>query len=135
MGIGAYTAVLFSMTPTGQSILTNSDLYPFLVPLHLPFLPSLLIGGAGGGLRRRAGQLPAHAPLGCRRRDHHLCPAGHHPRGAAALGPGHQWPAHPVRCGQLHHSVDQRGLCRDHHLCRLPFQGVAHRPAPARHPR
>ena len=44
MGIGAYTAVLFSMTPAAK-VLTNSDLYPFLVPLHLPFLPSLLIGG------------------------------------------------------------------------------------------
>jgi branched-chain amino acid transport system permease protein len=44
MGIGAYTAVLFSMTPAAKT-LTNSDLYPFLVPLHLPFLPSLLIGG------------------------------------------------------------------------------------------
>lgn len=44
MGIGAYTAVLFSMTPQAK-LLTNSDLYPFLVPLHLPFLPSLLIGG------------------------------------------------------------------------------------------
>jgi branched-chain amino acid transport system permease protein len=44
MGIGAYIAVLFSMTPAAKT-LTNSDLYPFLVPLHLPFLPSLLIGG------------------------------------------------------------------------------------------
>ena len=44
MGIGAYTSVLFSMTPEAK-VLTNSDLYPFLVPLHLPFLPSLLIGG------------------------------------------------------------------------------------------
>jgi branched-chain amino acid transport system permease protein len=44
MGIGAYTAVLFSMTPEAK-LLTNSDLFPFLVPLHLPFLPSLLIGG------------------------------------------------------------------------------------------
>jgi branched-chain amino acid transport system permease protein len=44
MGIGAYTAVLFSMTPKAK-LLTNSDLYPFLVPLHLPILPSLLIGG------------------------------------------------------------------------------------------
>ena len=44
MGIGAYTSVLFSMTPRAK-LLTNSDLYPFLVPLHLPFLPSLLIGG------------------------------------------------------------------------------------------
>jgi branched-chain amino acid transport system permease protein len=44
MGIGAYTAVLFSMTPKAK-LLTNSDLYPFLVPLHMPFLPSLLVGG------------------------------------------------------------------------------------------
>jgi branched-chain amino acid transport system permease protein len=44
MGIGAYTSVLFSMTPEAK-VLTNSDLYPFLVPLHLPFLPSLLVGG------------------------------------------------------------------------------------------
>jgi branched-chain amino acid transport system permease protein len=44
MGLGAYTAVLFSMTSEAK-VLTNADLYPFLVPLHLPFLPSLLIGG------------------------------------------------------------------------------------------
>jgi branched-chain amino acid transport system permease protein len=43
MGIGAYAAVLFSMTPQAK-LLTNSDLYPVLVPLHLPFLPSILIG-------------------------------------------------------------------------------------------
>ena len=43
MGIGAYTAVLFSMTPQAK-LLTNSGLYPVLVPLHLPFLPSILIG-------------------------------------------------------------------------------------------
>src|SRR5512134_110391 len=43
MGIGAYTSVLFSMTPAAKE-LTNSNLYSFLIPLHLPFLPSLLIG-------------------------------------------------------------------------------------------
>jgi branched-chain amino acid transport system permease protein len=43
MGIGAYTSVLLSMTPTAKE-LANSNLYPFLLPLHLPFLPSLLIG-------------------------------------------------------------------------------------------
>lgn len=43
MGIGAYTSVLLSMTPTAKE-LTNSNLYPFLITLHLPFLPSLLIG-------------------------------------------------------------------------------------------
>jgi branched-chain amino acid transport system permease protein len=43
MGIGAYTSVLFSMTPTAK-VMTNPDMYPFLIPLHLPFLPSLLIG-------------------------------------------------------------------------------------------
>lgn len=43
MGIGAYTSVLLSMTPTAKE-LSNANLYPFLVPIHLPFLPSLLIG-------------------------------------------------------------------------------------------
>ena len=43
MGIGAYTSVLFSMTPAAKAM-TNPDMYPFLIPLHLPFLPSLLIG-------------------------------------------------------------------------------------------
>jgi branched-chain amino acid transport system permease protein len=44
MGIGAYTSVIFSMTPQAK-LLTNSDMYPALVALHLPFLPALLIGG------------------------------------------------------------------------------------------
>ena len=43
MGIGAYTSVLLSMTPTAKE-LANPNLYPFLIPLQLPFLPSLLIG-------------------------------------------------------------------------------------------
>ncbi|HLO30914.1 MAG TPA: branched-chain amino acid ABC transporter permease, partial [Anaerolineales bacterium] len=43
MGIGAYTSVLLSMTPTAKE-LSNPNLYPFLIPLHLSFLPSLLIG-------------------------------------------------------------------------------------------
>ena len=43
MGIGAYTSVLLSMTPAAKE-LSNANLYPFLIPLHLPFLPSLLIG-------------------------------------------------------------------------------------------
>jgi branched-chain amino acid transport system permease protein len=43
MGIGAYTSVLLSMTPTAKE-LTNSNLYPFLIQLHLPFVPSLMIG-------------------------------------------------------------------------------------------
>ena len=43
MGIGAYASVLFSMTPAAKAM-TNPDMYPFLIPLHLPFLPSLLIG-------------------------------------------------------------------------------------------
>ena len=43
MGIGAYTSVLFSMTPAAKEM-TNPDMYPVLIPLHLPFLPSLLIG-------------------------------------------------------------------------------------------
>lgn len=43
MGIGAYTSVLFSLTPQAKAA-TLPDLYPFLRPIHLPFLPSLLIG-------------------------------------------------------------------------------------------
>jgi branched-chain amino acid transport system permease protein len=43
MGIGAYTAVLLSMTPSAKE-LSNPNLYPILIPLHLPFLPSLLSG-------------------------------------------------------------------------------------------
>jgi branched-chain amino acid transport system permease protein len=43
MGIGAYTSVLLSMTPTAKE-LANANLYPFLMSLHLPFLPSLFIG-------------------------------------------------------------------------------------------
>src|SRR5512134_1613830 len=43
MGIGAYTSVLFSMTPAAKE-LTNPDFYPFLIPLHMPFLPSVLVG-------------------------------------------------------------------------------------------
>ena len=43
MGIGAYTSVLLSMTPEAKE-LSNANLYPFLIPIHLPFLPSLLIG-------------------------------------------------------------------------------------------
>jgi branched-chain amino acid transport system permease protein len=43
MGIGAYTSVLFSMTPIAKEM-ANPDMYPILIPLHLPFLPSLLIG-------------------------------------------------------------------------------------------
>src|SRR3989304_2416355 len=40
MGIGAYTSVLFSMMPAAKE-LTNPDLYPILIRLHLPFLPSV----------------------------------------------------------------------------------------------
>ncbi|MGB9673065.1 MAG: branched-chain amino acid ABC transporter permease [Anaerolineales bacterium] len=43
MGIGAYASVLFSMTPEAKAA-TLPDLYAFLRPIHLPFLPSLLIG-------------------------------------------------------------------------------------------
>lgn len=43
MGIGAYTSVLLSMTPEAKE-LSNANLYPFLIPLHMPFLPALLIG-------------------------------------------------------------------------------------------
>jgi len=49
MGIGAYTSVLFSMTPKAKE-LSNADLYPFLIPLHLPFLPSVLIGALAAAI-------------------------------------------------------------------------------------
>jgi branched-chain amino acid transport system permease protein len=44
MGIGAYASVIFSMTPQAKSI-ALPNLYPFLNPIQLPFLPSLLLGG------------------------------------------------------------------------------------------
>jgi len=43
MGIGAYTSVLFSMTPAAKE-LSIPDIYPILLPLHLPFWPSVLVG-------------------------------------------------------------------------------------------
>jgi branched-chain amino acid transport system permease protein len=43
MGIGAYASVLFSMTPEAKAA-TLPDLYPFLRPIHLPFISSILIG-------------------------------------------------------------------------------------------
>ncbi len=43
MGIGAYSSVLFSMTPEAKAA-TLPDLYPFLRPIHLPFIPSILLG-------------------------------------------------------------------------------------------
>jgi branched-chain amino acid transport system permease protein len=44
MGIGAYSSVIFSMTPAAKAA-ALPDLYPFLTQVHLPFLASLLIGG------------------------------------------------------------------------------------------
>lgn len=45
MGIGAYGSILFSMTPEAKGLALRR-LYPFLETLHLPFLPSILIGAA-----------------------------------------------------------------------------------------
>ena len=44
MGIGAYISVIFSMTPQAK-LIGISNLYPFLIPIQLPFFVSLLIGG------------------------------------------------------------------------------------------
>ena len=44
MGIGAYASVIFSMSAMQKS-LTLPHLYPFLIDVHLPFLPALLAGG------------------------------------------------------------------------------------------
>jgi branched-chain amino acid transport system permease protein len=43
MGIGAYASVIFSMSAVQKS-LTLPHLYPFLVGVHLPFVPALLAG-------------------------------------------------------------------------------------------
>lgn len=43
MGIGAYTASLCSMTPQMKEIAVPQA-YPFLLNLHLPFWPSILVG-------------------------------------------------------------------------------------------
>ena len=43
MGIGAYASVLFSMSPEAK-LQTLPTIYPFLLHIHLPFMPSLLIG-------------------------------------------------------------------------------------------
>jgi branched-chain amino acid transport system permease protein len=43
MGIGAYASVLFSMSPDAK-LQTLPTIYPFLLHIHLPFLPALLVG-------------------------------------------------------------------------------------------
>jgi branched-chain amino acid transport system permease protein len=43
MGIAAYGSILFSMSPQAKSLALR-QLYPVLQNVHLPFLPSLLIG-------------------------------------------------------------------------------------------
>ncbi|MCB9158695.1 MAG: branched-chain amino acid ABC transporter permease [Caldilineaceae bacterium] len=45
VGIAAYGSILFSMTPQAKSLALR-QLYPVLQNVHLPFLPSLLIGAA-----------------------------------------------------------------------------------------
>lgn len=49
MGIGAYASVLISMAPRMKSI-ALPDLYPFLSQMHLPFIPSVLIGAGVAAL-------------------------------------------------------------------------------------
>jgi branched-chain amino acid transport system permease protein len=44
MGIGAYSSVIFSMSPAAKAA-ALPDLYPLLTQVHLPFVVSLLIGG------------------------------------------------------------------------------------------
>lgn len=43
MGIGAYGSALFSMTPAAKAAALRS-LYPIFENVHLPFIPSLLVG-------------------------------------------------------------------------------------------
>lgn len=49
MGIGAYASILFSMTPQVKAM-AIPELYPVLMDVHLPFLPSLLIGAGVAAL-------------------------------------------------------------------------------------
>jgi branched-chain amino acid transport system permease protein len=49
MGIGAYISVLCSMRPEVKAMAVPNA-YPFLIQLHLPFWPSLLIGALAAGL-------------------------------------------------------------------------------------
>lgn len=49
MGIGAYISSICSMEPFQKSISLTS-LYPFLADVHLPFLPSLLIGALAAAI-------------------------------------------------------------------------------------
>lgn len=49
MGIGAYAASLCSMTPQIKAIAVPKA-YPFLLNLHLPFWPSILVGTAVAAL-------------------------------------------------------------------------------------
>lgn len=49
MGIGAFVSVICSMTPKAKAI-AIPHLYEFLMPIHLSFVPSLLIGAAVAGL-------------------------------------------------------------------------------------
>jgi len=43
MGIGAFASVVFSMTPEAKAMAVP-NMYPFLIPIHWDFLPSLLAG-------------------------------------------------------------------------------------------
>ncbi len=45
MGIGAYGASLFSMSP-GAKAAALRELYPIFQTVHVPFIPAVLIGGA-----------------------------------------------------------------------------------------
>jgi branched-chain amino acid transport system permease protein len=49
MGIGAYASVLFSMSPADKALALRR-LYDILANVHLPFLPSLLIGAGMAAL-------------------------------------------------------------------------------------
>lgn len=45
MGIGAYGASLFSMSPSAKAAALR-ELYPIFQSVHVPFIPAVLIGGA-----------------------------------------------------------------------------------------
>jgi branched-chain amino acid transport system permease protein len=57
MGVGAYASVIFSMSAMQKS-LTLPHLYPFLVDVHLAFLPALLAGALVAALSAAVIGLP-----------------------------------------------------------------------------
>lgn len=57
MGIGAYTSAIFTMTVEAKGF-AIPDLYPFLVPIQLPFIAAVFVGAVIGTLVAAAISFP-----------------------------------------------------------------------------